>query len=347
MYKKVLIFGMIAALSALTFFNSRAVQAEEQVLTVSYADVVDRALNQNRDLGLLDKRISNAWDAYKDEGADSGTYEKDSKKFAYNDLMFQSRQEQANIRTNAAKLYYGILIGQKRIDLKKDEIKDISNQYQMKKDDVERGKDTEDALSALEISLSQAEAALTNLQNTYDSLLMDLNDLMGDSLDQQLVLKNEDIPNDEVDIPDMDDMISNLVSSSYQVTSILNDIHLDKEQMEDASSDLKDRLEDDITSRQYDLENAKAAVEKQARTDYNNILNLKDTVTIKKLEYDRSNDQFQEARLKNSLGLSPQSSVDSASRQALGAEYDYMQAELDLYIAIENYKNFISNYSAS
>lgn len=344
MIKKRIIWLVLLVLFISVFcLDLSAATAKGEVNSIGFDDALGIALSQNRGLERLDSEISLARYRYDAEISARGTYIKDSKKKILDDLIYQKAQLEQDINTNTARLYFGILIQQKRISLQSEKISSMNDEYSTKKREVELGKYTESTLMDIEIRISEENAALTSMENTCKSMIMDLNNLMGYDIDRKLVLKDETIPSEDISISSMDYLVSDVLSQSYQIISIKRDIQLDNLKKSGAAPDLAQQIEDDILVKEYDLEDTEVALEKRVRSEYNEILNLNDTVTLNKLKYDSALKGLEEAKMRFKLGLISENTYSLSKQQADGALYTYMQSGLDYYVKVKSYKYLINN----
>lgn len=336
MIKKLGIFTCIMFMFLLC--GAKSANAADSILAIDLDSAITRALSQNRDLYLINQKISLATEKY-DEA--SGGIDSDKKLKALNDLIDERESEIKDIKLNVTKLYYQILIKQKQVTLQEEIVSRLSRELDMKKKMVELGKDTEASVLNAEISLNDGKSKLSDIKADIESNIMDLNIEMGDPIDNKLSLTEENIPEDTLKVDDIDKLSEDMVSESYSVSSISMDLSINSEEIDSATGSAKDSLENKELDLINSLEDEKVSVEYKVRSDYNTVLNKRDDAESKRLDYVKLMKQSDISRIKLEFGMATALEYDKAREDAQNSLYIYMQSRLDYYIEIRKYKNFI------
>lgn len=313
--------------------------ASENVVTLSVDGAISRALDQNNDLSLTYMRISLAQRKYHEA---SGSLDRQKKLNDLNDLLNQADVQEKDITINTIKLFHSILIQQKQVLLQEDIINRLNRELDFKKKQIELGRDTLSSITVCEINISDAKSKLSDIKNTVQNSIMDLNIEMGDALDQKLNLKDEAIPEDTLDIKDLDELADDMVLKSYSVNSISRDLSTTLDEAKAASGTLKDQLNDSAIDLQNSLKDERVSVEYKVRSDYNTVQNKKDALTSKWLDFEKSSRLYGQAGIKYTLGMNTSIDYDRARQDMENSLYLYMLSKLDYYVETKKYKNFIA-----
>ncbi len=336
MYKKLLLlcsmFVFIFSLSPISAF------ADDSTKQIELKTAVSTALSKNMDLSLLNERIDIAEDK-SHEKTDDATEARNEKDLE--DLKWELEDTKKNIEIETTRLYHQILILQKQVALKKDIIDTLNKEYVSKKKEIEVGRDVMSSLITCEMNISTAQSELIDLENERDNAIMDLNIEMGDDIDQKLVLSEENIPDETLDIKDINEIADKLPELSHSVMSIVEERKIVHEQYDDATEYQEDAYKDQLISLQYDIDDEKKNVELKVLSDYNDLLNSKDVLEAKRLDYEYDSKLSDASKVKYDNGLITILEYEKSNQNAESAQNAYLQSKLDYYIKLMNYKKFI------
>lgn len=334
---------------------------------INLKDAVDTAISANTSIKLIDDRIKLADTRYQQAvtvskdaakkywGSDITHIANKKEEILYplqrendlNELKWEKDNTAKQLQLDITKLYNQILIKQKSIDLQVNAIKSAKDQYSSANSQVQAGVITQTTLLPLDIAIQEAETTLATLQRDKAKLVMDLDKKVGLDINQPLALKYADIPHDEFTVADITKLVGDVVSTAHSVIKLENDKMLDESEydiLESYSATDKpagsEDLEDKILNLGYSIRDEKIAVEYKIRSDYNNILNLFDDITIKKMDYDKTQKLMEVAKVKYDIGninfldyMKALSDTDNASEA-------YEQSWLDYYTAVLDFKNY-------
>lgn len=336
MYKKLLLlcsmFVFIFSLSPISAF------ADDSTKQIDLKTAVSTSLSKNMDLSLLNERIDIAEDK-SHEKTDDATEARNEKDLE--DLKWELEDTKKNIEIETTRLYHQILILQKQVALKKDIIDTLNKEYVSKKKEIEVGRDVMSSLITCEMNISTAQSELIDLENERDNAIMDLNIEMGDDIDQKLVLSEENIPDETLDIKDINEIADKLPELSHSVMSIVEERKIVHEQYDDATEYQEDAYKDQLISLQYDIDDEKKNVELKVLSDYNDLLNSKDALEAKRLDYEYDSKLSDASKVKYDNGLITILEYEKSNQNAESAQNAYLQSKLDYCIKLMNYKKFI------
>jgi len=336
----VMLIGIIMVAGALILIKSPAkFVAGSEAKTYSLNDAVNAALGANTSLSLITSRISLAQNQYNTATKDVDRTQKNKDIWYYE---WQKDEKQKTLKIDVSNTYYQILIKQQQVNIQSRQIDRLLKEYDMKKKQVELGNDVESTLASFNVTIAEARSKLTSLKNDLDKLRMDLNIKMGAEVNQQIILKDESIPAEELKTQNLDQLAQDIIIKSKSVENISRDIDVANAKKSAAEGSAVNDQEDSIVKLRYDLEDQRTSVEYQVYTDYNALLNLKDDVTIKKLDHESFDKKAKAAKLRYELGLLSYLDYNKAQEDADSAVWAYQQARLNYYVSLQKYKNFIS-----
>lgn len=367
MYKKLIGLTLILCVIILQVLNVCAL--DDNTVTLSITQAMDFAVKNNNTLKLLDEKIDLAKRRYnyalamaKDApekywGTDVQHIANKKEEILYplqrkatlDDLIWQRQNSEVNLQLEVTKQYYQILQKQETISNQKNIIKRNKEEYDTKKKQYKLGNITESALLSYEITVNNAEITLQSLQNELESMIISFNGLLGEPLDTNVVLEQTELPAVELKVDSIDNLADTVAATSHDVQKLISDQLLKKTENDILHQysifklpDECETLEDDILNLDYDIKNAKSDVELKVRTDYNNLLNLGDDVTINKYNYDYKNKLYEIAKKKYDFGLITYIDYINAEGEKDTAMVDYNTVKLTYYIAFEQFKSYVS-----
>ena len=339
---------------------------KEGVKLISLTDAVVNALKDNTGLKNLESKINLAQRRYKyaqDLSLDAEkrfgvTYAQHveskkeellyplKRKAELDELIWQKAELEKTLKLDITKIYYQMLLKQQQIELQEKVITSLKNDYAVKEKQMSIGSITKTSLLSFEISIDEAEAQLALYKNELTNLSMDLNKKLGFDVNQALQLKKIQLPEQNFEIRDINEIVSDVLKNAHSVAKLELDKTLKQreywivasfgEKVSDADS-----IEEEILDFNFSIPDEKTAVEYQVRSSYNNILNLADEITIKKLDLDRFEMLLGIAEKKAEIGLITEIDHNKAQIERDTAYVNYNKAKLDYYISVEEIKLYI------
>ncbi|MCR4436281.1 MAG: TolC family protein [Clostridiales bacterium] len=364
--------SILAAVLMAGSLSSAGFAADSGSKAYSLQELIDHAVKSSADLSLYEDKIKVAQRRVAEAKARSEyaaqnftspydqTLEHKKEQLLYplqrqaelEQLQWEKDDKTRRLKLDITRLYYQILLKQQQIEKQSAAVERAKNEYQAQKKKVELGTAADSTLLPLEIAQEQAVAKINTLQKDKDKLVMDMNNTAGFSLDQPLTLKQADLPEADLGTPDLDKIIAGLLSSKYSLKKIQNDKAVtEQERWLTASFNTSgspndsavNALDDKLLNAGYDLRDEKINIEYKVRSDYNTVQNLKDDITIKKLEYDKAVKLADTAKLRYDLGLVSALDYQKAQGDVDDAWTAYQQARLDYYMAVQEFKDYIEN----
>lgn len=358
----------ISMLMAIVCFSSVAVRgAESRTEGYTLKKAVDAAVENSPSLKLLDEKIKLAQRRY-------STAIKDSKEARYkswtsdeqhvsnkkeellyplqkeseiNKLEWERQNSEKKLRNDVAMLYYQILQAKKHLDNQSSAITRAEVEYDAMAKKVRAGLATETLLMSYDIVVNESQALLNTYQRDLDILYINFNEKLGLVPDTIVNLSSATLPDEELSINSIDKLANKVVAASHDVAKLETDKELIKIEHDilyeysDYIPDDCDTLEDSLLNSDYSIRDQKVAVELKVRSDYNNLLNLKDDTTIRKMEYDQKVKLLEIAQKRYDIGMSTYLDVLKAQGERDTALVGYDKARLDYYSALQSFKLYI------
>lgn len=358
----------ISMAAAIVCFSSVAVWgAESRTEGYTLKKAVDTAVENSPSLKLLDEKIKLAQRRY-------STAIEDSKEARYkpwtsdeqhvsnkkeellyplqkeselSQLEWERQNSEKKLRNDVAMLYYQILQAKKHLDNQASAITRAEVEYDEMVKKVQVGLATETLLMSYNIVVNESQALLNTYQRDLDILYINFNEKLGLAPDTMVNLSSAILPNEELSINSIDKLAKKVVAASHDVAKLETDKELIKIEHDilyeysDYIPDDCDTLEDSLLNSDYSIRDQKVAVELKVRSDYNNLLNLKDDTTIRMMEYDQKVKLLEIAQKRYDIGMSTYLDVLKAQGERDTALVGYDKARLDYYSALQSFKLYI------
>ncbi len=263
------------------------------------------------------------------------------------ELKWQKQNYEKKLRNDVVMLYYQILQVQKYIDNQKSVINRAMLEYDTMAKKVEAGLGTETILLSYEIAVNDAQTMLKTYERDLDNLYINFYERLGLAFDTTVTLVASVLPEEDLRIDSIDKLAEEVVAASHDVAKLETDKLITKTkydilyQYSYYRPDECDTLEDSLLNSDYSIRDQKVAVELKVRSDYNNLLNQKDDVTIKKMEHEQKVRLLEIAQKRYDLGMSTYLDLLRAQGERDTALINYDNARLDYYVALQAFKLYI------
>ncbi|MCY6370978.1 TolC family protein [Clostridium ganghwense] len=373
MNKKIKVLtAAIALVGILSVGAKSAWGAADKNSQIDINDIIRLTTSNNSELSVFKQKIEvrDKWyhDALEEKSKESN-YQKDMRKYInpfrrqeeIKNLEWQKDQKQDEVVLSTTKAYYDIMLQNQMIELQEKKIERLKKLLEYKKEKIKIGTEAATSLIDDETNLKDAEMKLQQLKNSEESLRMELNMKIGNPVDKKLNLKKAEIPYKPYEVKNLEAVIEKMLTKSHTITSMIEEQKIDikeKDILEDyenatnaseleraanPSGDYKARiedLEDQLIELKYKMDDEKKSIEAKIRMDYNSILNAKDDVQVKKLDYEKAQTLLKTEKAKFDAGRSTKIQCDAAEESVLMASCEYNRAKLNYYVAVEKFKNY-------
>lgn len=365
MFKKLISIGTILVM--VWMMTSASLGAQSGTVKLSLEQAIDIAVENDQTLKLTDEKIKLAERRYntaiaisKDApskywGSDAQHISNKNEELLYplqreadlNELKWKKQNLESKLRIDVTKLFYQILQKQLSLENQKSIISRAKVEYDSMKKKVQSGILTDSALLSYEILVSEAETTLKAIQRDLDNLNINLNEKLGFALDVVVVLSKTELPAENLNIASIDKLVADVVAASHDIKKLESDKLIDKTKYDILYQNSYntpaecETLENDLLNYDYSIRDKKVAVELKVRVDYNNLLNLMDDITIRKLDYDQKVKLLEIEKKRHELGLSTYLDYVKVQGNVDAALVDLCGAQLNYYVAVQDFKLYI------
>lgn len=359
--------SIIITVIVVLIMTSTVWAAQNGNVTISLDEAIKTAIENDQQLKLTDEKIKLAQRRYNSAVAiakdapdkywstDAQHVANKNEELLYplqretelNELKWQRKNLERKLRIEITKLYYQILQKQQSLNNQKSAISRTKAEYDSMKKKVEAGILTDSTLLSYELAMNEADLALKKIQTDLDDFNINFNDRLGVSLDTVVILKKTDLPTESVSVTSIDELAAEVVAASHDIKKLEANKLIDKTKYDILrqyyynTPDECETLEDKLLNYDYDIRDKKVAVELKIRQDYNNLLNLKDDITIKELDYNQKLKLMEIEKKKSDLGLSTSLDYIRAVGNRDDAFFSLNSARLSYFIAILDFKSYI------
>lgn len=360
-HKSISIIGITVLMAAVFYGGKIHVTASNN--NVNRNDAIKLTLDNNRELGLLleNNKIAKldyeeALDNKHEEGDTELETEKRQELYpmkaekAVKDSENEINEKKKSLEIDAEEKYFSILVQDEFINSQRYKVETLNKQLENKRKQVEQGTIEKTSIISDELNLEVGKSELLKLEREKEKLLMDLKGTMGKNMNDNIILSSEEIPAAELKLKDLDYTIKQKVQDSYEVVSLEKNKELlqkEKEVINDNNPDeLYDNqiktLDNNITQANYDIKSKQISIEYKLRSDYNSLLNLKDDIEIKKLDYEKNKKLWESAVKRQEVGMSTEIETRQAKETMDNSGILLKQAQLKYYVAVRNFNNLIN-----
>ncbi|WP_097026529.1 TolC family protein [Clostridium peptidivorans] len=360
-HKIISLIGITVLIAAVFYGGKINVTASNN--NVSRTDAIKLALDNNRDLGQLLEKNKTAKLDY-EEAVDVKYKEGDSEletakrqdlypmktEKAVKDSENEISEKKKSLEVDVEEKYFSILIQDELINLQNYKVETLYKQLENKNKQVEQGTMEKTSTMVEELNLEVGKSELLKLQREKQNLLMNLKNIMGKNFNDNIVLSSGEIPVAELKLKNLDDTIKQKVQDSYEVVSLEKNKELLEKEKEVTNDNNAEELYDDqikilgnnIIQANYDIKDKQISIEYKLRSDYNSLLNLKDDIEIKKLDYEKNKKLWESAVKRQEVGMSTEIETRQAKKVMDNSGILLKQAQLKYYVAVRNFNNLIN-----
>ncbi len=247
-------------------------------------------------------------------------------------------------------LYYDYLLIVKEIDIQNATMLRLNDELAAVNKKIELGVTTLNTRTTKELEVSKANYALTQLQNSKETLFLDMNLALQQDLETVLVIEDVAMPFEKYMDADLESdlefvLVTNKDLWKLEKQDALDVIELDIYE-DNNSRDIYDssisRLKATLKQNQLEIADKKLGLEYDLRSNYNAVLNKYDAVVITELELDNAKMALDTTTKRFEVGFETKNTVNAAQETLDTAELALLQSKLDYYVAVESYKDFIN-----
>ncbi|GAA0179268.1 hypothetical protein SH2C18_21670 [Clostridium sediminicola] len=172
---------------------------------------------------------------------------------------------------------------------------------------------------------------------------------MNYDLDTPLEVQAIKVPFEKYTTKSLDDQVDYVLANNGELVKLQNQSNLASIELdiyEDYNSSGKydsniSKANQNITNLVYDILDKRGSLEYEVRSQYNNLLNSYDALSIKELEISNLAITLNTTEKRYEVGLESKNNLALAKENLAFAQLELDKAKLDYYVAVETYKNFV------
>jgi hypothetical protein len=357
------VLSIITAISILTALSGTASAAASVNGQITLGQAQE-TVSKNISVQLIDNQITNAqkrldyakrkaqitddsWntDAQRAEVKKVKDLVPAQKKDALAVLQLQRNEKVSSLKLDITKAYYEYLFTGEKMQSQINAISRLNKKLEILKAQVTAGREVKSAVDETEVAIKTAEQQKDLIDRDLSNIAMDLNSLLGRPLSDKISPVKEDVPFYEVNKIDTKKILNERVAKSSSILKALNDWNEAKIEYDIANfsstqiiPDGLEDAEDKVLTAEYDYNQLLLDEENNVMTEYNDLLNLRDDIDIKKMESDLNQKQMNAAKTQYDRGYINIVTYNDSIQKYEDSVIAYKQAELDYYLAAENFQ---------
>lgn len=359
------VFGITC--SAPLAMTAQAAEVDARTKIFGLDSLIAEVINTNPEIKLLDNQVKIQEKRHKDaiDNAEErkttewkpGSDLADNKrnillypvkvKNRLDDLKWERQNKERTLKADISKLYYQYVYKKDEIDAQTKTVERAKIELAAEQEKVRLGKSTSLSLAPSENAVEQANQKLAKLNSEHTTIVMKINASLNYDLDQKLKFNTETIKINEYKVNDLESLIEKRKAESNSIAKLKGQI---EEAKIDAFAEYYERnnagsnyelLEDKPKELENQIENEKYNIEQKIRTDYINILESYDSISIAKLQFDLSSKLFDVAEHKYEYDLISHVDYLKAAEDKENAMIQYHQAQLAYLTSVLDFKLYI------
>lgn len=353
---------VITIISILIVLPNTVVAATQEV-QLSLGQAQDTVLNNNS-VKLIDNQIANAQKRLDyarrkaqitDDSWNTDTQRAEVKKVkelipfqkkgALDLLHLQKNEKVWSLKLDITKAYFEYLFTEEKLQYQVNAISRLNKKLVILKAQVATGGESKSVVEETEVALKTAEQQKDLIERDLSNLALDLNSLLGRPLSTRINIVEQDVPFYEVEKIDTKKILNYRVTQSSSILKAVNDwneakieysiVNFSTTQM---IPDGLEEAEDKLLTAEYDYNQLLLDEENSVMKEYNNLLNLRDDIDIKKLESNFNQKQMNVAKAQYNNGYINIVTYNDSIQKYENSVIAFKQAKLDYYIASEKFK---------
>jgi outer membrane protein TolC len=356
--------GFISGAIALTLMTS-----------VAYADsanldvILDKAKSGNSDWLLIERQLERAYDDYRSSinlsnsvmagRSENESYSYEDKSLlellpiqadkALSDKRYEAFQQENALKLKTISKYYSFVNYKKQLEFVEADYAQMKEKLESKKLEFELGQITELELLEFEKTHDEAYLRLLQAKQAYEDIKADYNIFIGNEPTQPIEVAAVSIPSVEFEENDVNSLMEDVASTSYQVIAIERALEIAEKEKElksrykgfgDVATEL-DQLEDNIFNYGNQIESKVRSLKYDVISKYNDVLIADTNYKVSELAFKIAQKQYDVAELKYDNGMISYHDYMDARIAFEDAYYSNSEAKLSHYIAVSQFDNFI------
>ena len=258
-------------------------------------------------------------------------------------LKLQKAESIDSIKASITKSFYTYLLIQKQIINQEAATKRLEKKYEIVKAQVSLGVESKASLDSIELELMTGAQKKRLLLRDSDNEKINLNSLLSRPITQELRLNEKEIPVSDFDI-DIEEVINKRIKNSSQILAALNskaEAKIEYDIINYSSTkiipDGVEQAEDKLLDATYNYESLLKEQESSILNEYNDLLNLRDDIDIKKYQLEISEMDLKKSQVQYDKGVINIVQYNNSCEALDSAKVAYEKAKLDHFLAISKF----------
>lgn len=364
-FKRILSYVLVISMICLLASPYTGSAASQQSGMINLEQAIDIATNKGIEITLIDTKIKNAQSRLDYAVRNAGVKKNDSwitdaqraqlktevelapiqKRNTVEVLKLQKAEKIVSLKMEVTKAYFTFLMTQEQLTSQDKAIERLKKKLEIVNAQVASGVANKTAISTIEVAIKSQEQQKAIFTRDLSNISINLNSLLGRPIKSILELAKQELPVVKLDI-NLEELIDKKFASNSRILGALNTEAEAKIQYNITNfSSIKvipdgiEQAENAVLDASADYKNQLDDMECKVMNDYNNLLNLKDDVDIKKLQADVSEKELKKAKAEYDIGLISIITYNSAVQNYDDSVTAYKKAQLDYYVSAVVFEN--------
>ncbi len=269
-----------------------------------------------------------------------------TKNLEYQRWLLDEIKEQVVI--DGTRNYFNYLLKSDEIELQKSKILRLNKELGQIKTKISLGTAVQSMKVTKELEITKEEFVITKLEFELESLALELNKSLLWDLETTIDVFDMNIPTVTYEVENIEAVVEDVLENHGEMLKLTEELELNEMYLEilytEDDEDEDDEIIDakaDVADIKLNITNKKMSLEYDVRSSYNNLLNIKDQLTIKGLEIENLEYNHVITQKRYDVGLEVVSKLEAEEEVIEFGYYGLKQAELDYYIQVESFKNMV------
>lgn len=257
-----------------------------------------------------------------------------------NDLKLQAKKDFFNYKNQLAKY-----------ELEKSKLELANKNLEAAKSKLDLGLITELDYNNIKVELHNQELSLLDAQYQYEKTKRSINNYLDKDLESEIMLMEYAFPTEKYQIADVNKLVEDILKDNFTIDSLQAELDITKTNLwitrkysgTDGKYQTRRDLENSIQKQIFDLDDKKAEIELQIRSNYSDILSANDDIEISLSKRKIAETNYNIAKSQFENGLISKLDYDSKENEFESSKVAYNEALIAYYIKVEEFKTFIEN----